>query len=110
MLTQAIQRWRVGKSGTQSQILGLEDQGRAGSVEEHFSTACSRDREREWTLYHGEDQVAVVRTHVWRSWQNRFRNLVYLLCGIVDFDMKALVYTDESVTSLHPPAADNILV
>lgn len=57
VLPQAVQVGILRQIGPQSQVLALEDNGRACCVEEHFTRALSHDGEGEWALHELEDKL-----------------------------------------------------
>jgi hypothetical protein len=94
VLSKTIQAWRIGKMGPEAHILALEYQRGSTGIEKNFVTACTLDGEAEGFIDVVEFQFVITWFFECSAgpWENLFRDLVDLLCCILDDNMEPSIY------------------
>lgn len=94
MLSSPVQVGILRERSAETDVLILEDQGGCGTVEENVATATALDREAEGRLDVVKDELAGAILGRGTDWacQDRVGDLVDLLRGILDQDVKASVW------------------
>jgi hypothetical protein len=92
MFTETVEVGIIREPSAQIQVLRLKDDIRTSSVKEDFISAQDSKREGILLVVEAESRLFLVNAFLsGRAENDRFRNLVDLLIGIIDHNMEAVL-------------------
>lgn len=91
VLSETVEIRVLRKPGTEIQILGLENQVRTSSVEQHLAVSRHSEGEGVLLVIELESRSFAGTVSILGARNNRFRNLVDFLVRIVNHNMEALI-------------------